>query len=146
MLTAQVQALSWKDFVGECSGVPARAPQFQALAWKIKPGSEQTVADLFAKSGVPDHIIKGPDGSVKGRLLQTMVLMKDNYVIRVIEFDAEMRDLINHMRQQQEVKDLEREFEKYLEVPRDMSTPDGAQKFFREAGMRVVLSRKTPTA
>ena len=76
------------------------ATQFQALMFTVKPGSEQTVAELFAKSGRPEHTIRGPDGSVKGKLLQTIVLMKDNLVIRVVEFESDPRDWMAHMRQQ----------------------------------------------
>jgi hypothetical protein len=116
--------------------------QYSALMWKVKPGTEQVVEELFRNSGRPDFTIRGEDGTEKGRLLSTLVLMKDNVVIRVIEFEGDPRDVALHMRQQQEVVDLERELDRYLEVPRDMSTPEGAQKFFREAGMKVLLDRR----
>jgi hypothetical protein len=116
--------------------------QFSAVTWKVRAGTEQTVAELFRKSGRPEHDIRGPDGSVKGRLLQTVVLMKENTVVRVIEFDGELSDVHQHMRRQQEVQELERELDKYLETPRDMSTPEGAQKYFRETTMQVIVHRR----
>ena len=49
--------------------------------------------------------------------------------------------MIQHIRNQQEVRDLEAGLEPLLEVPRDMSTPEGAMKFFREAGMQILVDR-----
>jgi hypothetical protein len=116
--------------------------QFYALTWKVKPGTEQAVADLFQNSGRPDHTIRGEDGSVIGKLLSTLVFMQNNTVVRVIEFEGEFRDVARHMGQQQEVQDLERALDGYLETPRDMRTPEGVQKFFREASMQCILARR----
>jgi hypothetical protein len=120
----------------------ASVSQYSALMWTVKPGTEQTVEDLFRNSGRPDFTIRGADGTEKGKLLSTLVLMKGNVVIRVIEFEGDPREVALHMRQQQEVVELEEQLDQYLEVPRDMSTPEGAQKFFREAGMKVILDRR----
>jgi hypothetical protein len=106
-------------------------PNAWALMFTVRQGTEQAVREAFQNSGRPKHDIVGPDGTPKGRLLHTMVLMKDNVVIRMIEFEGELRDVIQHMRQQDEVIALEGELEKYLEVPRDMSTPQSAAEFFQ---------------
>jgi SchA/CurD like domain-containing protein len=116
--------------------------QYWGLTWKVKPGTEQIVEELFRNSGRPEHVIRGEDGAVKGKLLSTIVLMKDNVVVRLIEFEGDLRDVAQHMRRQKEVVDLERGLDQYLETPRDMSTPEGVQKFFREASMRCILARQ----
>jgi hypothetical protein len=42
------------------------------------------------------------------------------------------------MSRQEPVRAFEREIEQHLAVPRDMVTPEGAERFFRDAGMRAV--------
>jgi SchA/CurD like domain len=116
--------------------------EFYAVMWTVKPGTEQAVRDLFANYGRPDPVVKGEDGSELGRLLGTQVFMKDNTVVRVMEFEGEPRAIFRHLQRQEAVKDLEAKLNEYLENPRDMSSPEAAQKFFRETGMDCLLARK----
>jgi hypothetical protein len=116
--------------------------EFWALTWKIKPGTEAAVEELFRTSGRPDHVVRDADGNEKGRLLSTLVFMKDNTLVRVIEFEGSFMDIAQHMRRQQEVQDLESALDDYLEEPRDMSTPDGAREFFQRSAMRAILARR----
>jgi hypothetical protein len=116
--------------------------QHWAMTWTVKPGVEQDVEELFRNYGTPEHVFRDGDGNEVGRLISTQVFMKDNRVVRVMEFEGDHRTLVAHLQQQPAVRELERKLDDYLEVPRDMSTPEGAQKFFREAGMRCLLSRR----
>lgn len=116
--------------------------QVWALMWQVKPGSEQEVESIFQNAGRPEHVILDEDGNEKGKLLGTYVLMKENTVVRVIEFEGEFTDVAVHMREQQEVVDLERQLDEHLLEPRDMSTPEGARDFFMKTAMRCVSSRR----
>jgi hypothetical protein len=113
-----------------------------ALTWNVKPGTEAEVIRLFERSGRPDHTVRNADGEVVGLLRRTSVFMRQNTVVRVIEFDGDFIDVAKHMGQQQEVRDLERALDQYLEVERDMSTPEKTAAFFASASMRCVLSRR----
>jgi hypothetical protein len=117
-------------------------PEYMALKWTVKPGTEQAVEELFRNYGRPDHVVRAPDGSEQGRLLSTQVFMQGNTVVRVMEFEGDQAAVARHLQQQPAVRDLETKLDEYLEVPRDMSTPEGARKFFRESGMRCVLARR----
>jgi hypothetical protein len=110
--------------------------------WNVRPGTEQAVEELFRNYGRPDHVVRADDGSELGRLLGTQVFMKDNTVVRVMEFEGDRQAIFRHLQQQPAVRELERKLDEYLETPRDMSTPEGAQKFFRAAGMRCLLARR----
>jgi hypothetical protein len=77
-----------------------------------------------------------------GRLLGTQVFMKGNTVVRAMEFEGDQRAIFRHLQQQPIVRELESKLDDYLETPRDMSTPEGAQEFFRNAGMRCLLARR----
>ncbi|MFD9893568.1 SchA/CurD-like domain-containing protein [Amycolatopsis sp. NPDC059027] len=113
-----------------------------ALTWNVKPGTEETVVRLFERSGRPDHVVRDGDGKVVGLLKRTSVFMRQNTVVRVIEFDGEFIDVARHMGRQREVRELERQLDPYLEAERDMSTPEKTAAFFAAASMRCVLSRR----
>jgi hypothetical protein len=113
-----------------------------ALTWTVKPGTEERVAELFATSGRPDHVVRDLAGAVVGRLIRTSVFLRQNQVVRVIEFDGEFLDVARHMGRQREVRELEAALDEYLEVPRDISTPQAAAAFFASASMRCILSRR----
>lgn len=113
-----------------------------ALMWTVKRGSEQKVRELFATYGRPEMIIRDEQGIERGKLLSTLVFMKDNVVIRVAEAEVEdLGMLAKHLRKQPAIQELEKKLDQYLEVPRDMSTPEGAQAFFKRASMDCLVAR-----
>lgn len=115
--------------------------EFWAVMWNVRPGTEQEVEELFSNYGKPDPVVRGDDGTEQGRLLGTQVFMKGNTVVRVMEFEGDRRAIFGHLQRQPIVRELESKLDGYLETERDMSTPEGAQKFFRESGMRCLLAR-----
>jgi hypothetical protein len=116
--------------------------EFYAVMWTVKPGTEDQVRELFSNYGRPDPVVKGEDGEVKGRLLGTQVYMKDNTVVRVMEFEGEPRAIFGHLQRQEAVRGLEEKLNEYLEKPRDMTNPQAAQQFFRETGMQCLIARR----
>jgi hypothetical protein len=118
--------------------------QWVALMWGIKPESRDTVRELFHNYGRPDHAIKDDDGNEVGTLLQTLVFMKDNDVIRVVETTdgVDLPTLAKHMGRQQAIRDLEDQLDEHIAEPRDMSTPEGARVFFVNSLMELLVSRR----
>jgi len=113
-----------------------------ALLYKLKPGNEEPVSQLFRETGRPEHEIRDSDGNVAGRLLTTMVFVGHEAAVRVIEVEGDIRAVAAHISQQPEVKEFERKIEDYLAEPRDLSTPEGARAFFHRSGMRPVIIRR----
>lgn len=116
--------------------------QWFALLYKLKPGTEEQVTQIFQESGRPDHEVKDDSGEVVGTLLRTMVFMGTEACVRVIEVDGDLPIVARHMGRQETVRAFEERIEEHLAEPRDMRSPEGAQQFFRSAGMRVVLDRR----
>jgi hypothetical protein len=112
--------------------------QRYAVTFRVRPDAEETVANLLASYDPPQPII-----DENTRLLSTTVFMKDCQVIRMIEFEGEFPKIMAHLSQDPNIQYVERELDKYLveEDKRDMSTPDGARKFFQNALMRTVTMR-----
>jgi hypothetical protein len=113
-----------------------------AIIWKVRSGTEDEVRELFRNYGRPEHTIRDEEGNEKGKLLATQVFMRENVVVRVVEFEGEFLDVAPHMGRQQVVRELEEKLDPYLENPRDMSTPEGARKFFMETAMETVIARR----
>jgi hypothetical protein len=116
--------------------------EWLALLYKLKPGHTEEVAELFQKSGRPDHDVRDEEGNVVGRLLTTMAFVGREAAVRVIEVDGDFRAVASHMSHQPEVKEFERAIEPLLSEPRDMVSPEGAREFFQRSGMRLALMRK----
>lgn len=116
--------------------------QHFALMWEIKPGSEEAVAELFANYGRPEHVVTDEKGDVKGKLLGTQVFLKGNTIVRVIEIEGSIADVAPHMARQSAIRQLEEELDKHIATPRDMSSPEGARKFFLESLMRPLADRR----
>ena len=115
--------------------------EHMAMMWNVRPGTEETVKSLFADYKSPDYSVKDEDGNEVGRLLKTQVFMKGNTIVRVIEYEGPLPLIGRHMSQQKGIKELEDKLDDYLEVPRDMTTPEGVRKFFMETGMQCLVSR-----
>ena len=115
---------------------------FWALLWKVKPGTEGAVRELFANYGRPDPIVRDADGNQKGRLVGTQVFIKDNTIVRVMEIEGALPDVAAHLSRQPEIRHLETQLDQYLEQPRDMSDPAGARKFFMSTMMECLIARR----
>jgi cytidylate kinase len=115
---------------------------FFAVMWDVKPGTEDKIRELFANYGRPDHEVKNAEGEIVGRLLATQVFMKGSTVVRIIEFEGSIVDVAPHMGRQPAIRELEDALDNYVANPRDMSTADGARKFFMESAMETLAARR----
>jgi hypothetical protein len=113
-----------------------------ALIWSVKPGSEEAVAELFRNYESPDHIVRGEDGEIEGKLVSTQVYMKDNVIVRVMEVEGSFPAVAAHLGRQPSIRELESKLDEYLEEPRDMSNPQGAAAFFQRTAMECLVARR----
>ena len=86
--------------------------------------------------------MRGEDGEILGRLLGTQVFVKDNTVVRVMEVEGSFPAVAAHLGRQPAVQALESKLDEYVLEPRDMSTPEGAAKFFMNASMECLIARR----
>jgi hypothetical protein len=116
--------------------------RWHALHYPLQQGSEEKVKQLFRESGRPSFDVLNEGGVPVGRLLGTMAFVGDRLAVRVIEVDGDLPAVAAHMSRQQVVREFERQLEEHLLLPRDMTTPDGARRFFQQAAMECVLVRR----
>jgi hypothetical protein len=112
--------------------------QRYAVTFRVRPGTEEDVADLLSSYDPPN-----PEIDAETRLISTSVFMKDQQIIRMIEFEGDFVKIMAHLSQDPSIQSVERELDKYLieEDRRDMSNPQGAKEFFMRAMMRTVTTR-----
>jgi hypothetical protein len=110
--------------------------------WTVRPGTEEQVKEIFRNYGRPDPIVRDKDGNVTGKLLGTQVFIKGNVVVRVMEVEGSLAAVSSHLGRQPAVQEVEAKLDEVIEDPRDMSTQEGATKFFMDKSMECLVARK----
>ncbi|AGL16639.1 SchA/CurD-like domain-containing protein [Actinoplanes sp. N902-109] len=119
---------------------------YAAISYRIKPGHDDEIAELFAGfRRVSSPVLHDEGGQANGRLLGTAVFIKDDVLVRVIHYEGDFAAVGRHMAAQQGVHDLEGKLAPYLAVPRDTRTPEAFQAYFRDAVMRPVSQLSVDT-
>lgn len=117
--------------------------KFAAVTWSVKPGFDEQITKLFESYPRPNsYVITDDSGSQIGAILATAVFMKDQQIVRVIEYDGDLSGVLRHMAGQRAVRDLEERLAQYLEVPRDTSTQESFRDFFIASSMRCLVARR----
>ena len=116
--------------------------QHFALMWTVRPGTEEQVKEIFRNYGRPDPVVRDKDGNVTGKLLGTQVFIKGNVVVRVMEVEGSMAAVSSHLGRQPAVQEVEAKLDEVIEDARDMSTQEGATKFFMDKSMECLVARK----
>ncbi|MFI1534042.1 SchA/CurD-like domain-containing protein [Streptomyces anandii] len=121
---------------------------YAAITYRMKPGHEDEIAEIFAgfqRVDRPDFT--GDDGDAAGKLLGTGVFIKDDVLVRVIHYEGDFAAIGRHMAAQKGVHILETKLAPYLAEPRtvDTTTPAGFAEHFRESTMRTIAQLTVDT-
>jgi hypothetical protein len=112
---------------------------FAAITYRVKPGHEDEIAEIFAKfQRVNRPEYQGDNGQQAGKLLGTAVFIKDDIIVRVIHYEGEFAAIGRHMAAQKGVHLIEEALAPYLAEQRDTSTQEGFGAYFRDATMRCI--------
>lgn len=120
---------------------------YAAITYRVKPGHEDAIADIFAnfqRVDTPEFRDAG-GGEQAGRLLGTAVFIKDDLMVRIIHYEGDIGALARHMAGQRGVHLVEQQLSPYLAQQRDTSTPEGFAEYFRNATMRCVSQLSVDT-
>ena len=119
---------------------------YAAITYRVKPGHEDEIAEIFAgfqRVDRPDY--QGDDGQAAGRLLGTAVFIKDEVMVRVIHYEGEFAAIARHMAGQQGVHLIEDRLQPFLAQERDTTTQEGFGAYFRDATMRCISQLSVDT-
>ncbi|OXM62264.1 MULTISPECIES: SchA/CurD-like domain-containing protein [Amycolatopsis] len=119
---------------------------YAAITYRIKPGHEDQIAEIFAGfQRVDSPVLRGDDGAEAGRLLGTAVFVKDDVLVRVIHYEGEFAAIARHMAGQRGVHVLESKLAPHLQEQRETGDETAFAKYFRDATMRCVSQLSVET-
>ncbi|MFE2584103.1 SchA/CurD-like domain-containing protein [Streptomyces sp. NPDC059378] len=111
-----------------------------ALTFTVSPGSEPEVARILSGYGRP-AAGRRPGGPPL--LRRTSVFLAGNRVIRVIDVDGRLGEVMAHLAEQPQIRAVEEALDPHLQEPRDLSGGDGIRAFLHRALLPVVHDRAT---
>jgi hypothetical protein len=118
---------------------------FVAITYNIKSGYENEVAEVFGDFQRPKSpTVPGANGRPAGRILATAVFIRDDLLVRFIEFEGDLDAVAHHMAAQPGVQAVERRLKPYLASPRDTGTAEGFVRTFKAGMLRCVTQLSVP--
>ncbi|MFC5827938.1 SchA/CurD-like domain-containing protein [Nonomuraea insulae] len=119
---------------------------FAAITYKIKPGHEDEIAQIFAEFQRADSpILHDEDGTETGVILATGLFISGDRMVRVIQYEGRLDDVAKHMAVQDGVREAERRLQPYLSEPRDTETVEGFMTYFGNSTMRCIQQLGVPS-
>ncbi|GHF22083.1 SchA/CurD-like domain-containing protein [Streptomyces morookaense] len=112
---------------------------FAAITYDIEPGHEKELAEIFGNfKRVRGSSITDAEGRTAGTILATAVFLRDDTLVRVIEYTGDLEAVARHMASQPGVREVERRLKPYLSRPRETDTPEGFLAVFRRSLLTTV--------
>lgn len=113
---------------------------YAAITFRVKPGHEQEIAQIFAESPRLDSpIVTDEQGREVARLLGTAAFVKDDVLVRVIHYEGDFAAIGRHLARQRNIHQIEGRLQPYLAETRATGTEEGFAAFFRNALMNCVF-------
>lgn len=112
---------------------------FAAVTYDIKPGYEQELTELFGDfKRVKSSRVKDRTGQDAGTILATAVFLRDDTLVRVIEYTGDLEAVARHMASQPGVREVEARLKPYLSKPRDTDTVEGFVATFQRSLLNTI--------
>jgi hypothetical protein len=110
-----------------------------AIRYDIKAGFEEEIAGIFTDYQRPaTPSVRDEGGAEVARIVGTAVFLKEDTMVRFIEFEGDIDSVARFMAAQPGVRAFERKIVPYLAKPRDTTTPEGFVRTFTASVMRCV--------
>jgi hypothetical protein len=107
-----------------------------ALRYPLKPGTAERLAAAIAASGDPT-----PPPGVPNPLLSTSVFRHGDDLVRVVDVDGELDDVVDLLAGSPAVHHMATQMAGLLIQDYDLSTPAGLRQFFADNLMTTVTDR-----
>ncbi|AWZ04410.1 MULTISPECIES: SchA/CurD-like domain-containing protein [unclassified Streptomyces] len=113
---------------------------FAAITYDIEPGYEKELTAIFQDfKRVRSSQVRDESGQQAGTLLATAVFLREDTLVRVIEYTGELDAVARHMATQPGVRDFEAKIKPYLSRPRETDTPEGFVATFQRSLLTTVV-------
>ncbi len=110
-----------------------------AIRYDIKAGFEEQIAEIFTDYRRPaSSSVRDSGGAQVARIIGTAVFLKEDTMVRLIEYEGDLESVARYMADQPGVREFERKIVPYLVKPRDTATPEAFVRTFTASVMRCV--------
>ena len=118
---------------------------FVAIQYDIKPGCEEQLAEIFGNfRRVGSAAVPAGGAAPTTKILATALFIRDDTMVRFIEYEGDLDAVIRHMASQPGVQEIERQLKPYLSKPRDTGTVDGFVATFKRSMLRCISQLAVP--
>lgn len=118
---------------------------YTAITYDILPGHEDELAELFGTfRRVGTSTVPGADGAPAGSILATALFLRDDLMVRVVEYEGDIEAVARFMAVQPGIQDVERRLKPFLAAPRDTDTVEGFVATFLGSRLRCVSQLAVP--
>jgi len=107
-----------------------------AISYDILPGHEKEIEEIF--SGFRRVTGANVPGDSSTRILGTALFIRDDLMVRFIDYEGDLDAVARHMAGQPGVQEIERKLAPYLSNPRDTGTTDGFLATFQRSLLRCI--------
>lgn len=112
---------------------------FAAITYDIEPGYEKELTEIFSGfRRVKQRRVTDEAGETAGTILSTAVFLRDDTLVRVIEYTGDLEAVARHMAAQPGVQEVERRLKPYLSRPRETDTVEGFVATFKRSLLTTV--------
>ncbi|WP_081620748.1 SchA/CurD-like domain-containing protein [Nocardiopsis potens] len=96
-----------------------------ALRYKVKPGHEKEIGEVFAQVQAEARpTLRGDKGQETGVIIGVGLFVKDDNMIRVVMFDGELDDVARYMSKRGGRPEMEKKLAPYMAETRHVETPE----------------------
>lgn len=118
-----------------------------ALRYKVVPGHESDIAEVFAQVQAEARpTLRGEGGQETGVIIGVGLFVKDDNMVRVVLFDGELDDVARYMAKRGGRPEMERKLAPYMAETRHVETPEQFLEQFRSNTMRCLAREKAGVA
>ncbi|MBV9312271.1 MAG: SchA/CurD [Pseudonocardia sp.] len=118
---------------------------YAAITYDILPGHEDEIAEIFGDfRRVGTSTVPGPDGVPAGSILATALFIRDDLMVRMIEYEGDIKAVARFMATAPGIQEVERKLKPFLRSPRDTDTVEGFVRTFLGSQLRCISQLAVP--
>jgi hypothetical protein len=132
------------DNVQTVLGSQGAASDWVGVFYPVKPGHEPAVRDAAtaATSRPPSLSVQDSAGNKVGQVRGMMFFVGPEKALRLVQVEGDKSGFGMHMSRQPAAREFQQKLDGHLAVDRAIDSPDSARRFFADAWLECVLSRR----
>ncbi len=123
-------------------GEQGAAADWLGVFYPVKPGHEAAVREVALHNRAPNLSVKDDSGARVGQVRGMMFFVGAEKALRLVKVDGDKSGFGLHMSRQPAAREFQQRLDEHLAVHRTVDSPGSARRFFANAWLECVLSRR----